>query len=262
MTLVLGLKIPAIEITAVIKRVIAQVLLCDLLRREYLRSGQFLDAHVAVIDLAAFGFQTEISLAWLDVVTARNLLAIHREFDGAIDGCHAEVIPFTRAVGATFARERTRGAIGGRAIWSHAGTMDGENITMTGPVCTFPAVDNLHFNCARKRHAPCGQGVSPNKETSVAAADHVLVFELRDEVAIHFFCTHHPGGLAVTENHVVGGNGERGICAIDIHPTAEIFAVEQIHKTILLRGRFGHTSGGEQDCAYCEKGKGGRDGQV
>src|SRR6185369_11891680 len=66
---------------------------------------QFLDADVAELDRRSFGFEREIALAIIAILTARNFLAVHAQAKDAVGANDAVMVPFGRSLAAFFGGE-------------------------------------------------------------------------------------------------------------------------------------------------------------
>src|SRR4051812_133491 len=104
------IEFPAVEIDAVEKRNVARIDVGDFF---WLRVGarQFFDLEIAETALRAFRFQREIPLPRTALADARNEAPVDREFDDAVVGLHAVMIPLPFALAVVLRREAARPAV-------------------------------------------------------------------------------------------------------------------------------------------------------
>src|SRR5262249_37351323 len=115
--------------------------------------GQFLDADVAEVALRALRLEADISLARDAPAGPRDLLAVDGELEHAVVARGAVVVPLGRRPGPLLDGQAAHPAGGMRPVRLHRRAPDAEDVAVAGVVGPVVAVEDLHLERARERHA-------------------------------------------------------------------------------------------------------------
>src|SRR5579884_2538212 len=208
-----------------------------------MRTGQLLDFQVFEMALRAFGFQRQVTFAWLTVAQAGDDMTVDSQLDYAVGRLDTVVVPFVGTL-AEVARRQTAGpAVGVRAIRNTTRSPDAEEIALACGdgfallVLVGEVHKHLDLNAARVAGANGWKRIGPDKKATVAdgarCGRHVHPIEFRDEILIllrraQIACR--PAGrddLPILDIKRVGGT-------VHIDPAVQAVAVKEWSEAFVL----------------------------
>jgi hypothetical protein len=185
---------------------------------------------------------------------ARDPLPLTASADLRRPAGDAVVIPLGRRLRPLLTGQAAHPAGGMWPIGLHRRTPDAEHVPVAGVVGPVNAVEDLHLERSRERHADGRQCIAPDEQPGVATPLKVPPFQLDDEVLVLPVGPHDADWVSGAHQHaVLDTPGVGG--GIDVEPPGKVLAVEQIAEVVV--GLSGNGTGQSQHTqpyrAQCEE---------
>src|SRR5258708_1998505 len=145
------------------------------------------------------------------------------------------MVPMAVGVGAALAGEAALPAAGMGPVRPEGCAVDGEEGPLAGPEAfRIVSVQHLDFKSFGERLAADRNRAGMDEESRVSAFLHVHPVKFHNEVFVHTLGPHY-AGWDTRRDHQAVAEGESVRGAVDVHPAAEVPAVEHGNEALLRR---------------------------